>query len=302
VKRAGFSRPFFYHANLIKGLLKNLLFMRQIFTFFILVLVFELPYSISFSADTIPEAKGSIQKFQYKKALQASQDAIGTQLSNYRFTDAYGKGLTLDDFKGKPLVLSLIYTSCYQICPMTIRHLASVVEKARETLGEGNFNVAILGFDSQFDTPQAMQHFANKQGISKANWHLLSADAKTIKALTKQLGFLFFTSPKGFDHVVQATILDADSVIYRQVYGEVFITPLLVEPLKELILGRPQPNQTLLSDLINKVRFFCTNYDPASDSYHFDYSLFIGMLIGIIIIILIVGFLVKEYRRGKRSS
>ena len=111
---------------------------------------------------------------------------------------------------------------------------------------------------------------------------------------------MFFTSPNGFDHVVQATVIDADGVIYRQVYGEVFDTPLLVEPLKELLLGRPQPNQSLLSDLINKVRFFCTNYDPASDSYHFDYSLFIGMIIGAVIIILVAAFLVREYRHGKR--
>lgn len=127
----------------------------------------------------------------------------------------------------------------------------------------------------------------------------MSANDKTIKALTKELGFLFFTSPSGFDHMVQASVIDAKGVVYRQVYGEIFNTPLLVEPLKELILGRPQPNQTLLVDLINKVRFFCTNYDPASDSYHFDYSLFIGMIIGGVIIILIIMFLWKEYRRHK---
>jgi len=72
--------------------------------------------------------------------------------------------------------------------------------------------------------------------------------------------------------------------------------------LKELILGRPQPNNTVLADLINKVRFFCTNYDPASDSYHFDYSLFIGMIIGALIIILIIIFLVQEYRQLKRIN
>ena len=96
-------------------------------------------------------------------------------------------------------------------------------------------------------------------------------------------------------------IIDAEGVIYRQVYGEIFNTPLLLEPLKELLLGRPQPNQTLLADLINKVRFFCTNYDPASDSYHFDYSLFIGMLIGAIIIILIFIFLLMDVRRYNTS-
>lgn len=264
-------------------------------------LVFGLLFSMVLTADSEPKSRGSIQKFQYKKALEESQNAIGNRLSNFRLTDASGRGMTLHELHGKPLVLSLIYTSCYQICPMTTRHLASVVEKARKTLGHDKFAVALLGFDSQFDSPQAMKHFARKQGVEDANWVLLSADDKTIPALTKELGFLFFTSPNGFDHMVQATVIDAEGVIYRQVYGEVFNTPLLIEPLKDLLLGRPQPNQTLLSDLINKVRFFCTNYDPASDSYHFDYSLFIGMIIGGIIIILILIFMVREYRRGKSS-
>lgn len=253
-------------------------------------------------ASLIPEAKtsGSIQKFQNKEALKASQGAIGNKLSNHQFLDASGKGVKLYELKGKPLVLSLIYTSCYQTCPMTTRHLATVVEKARKTLGHDKFNIALLGFDSQFDSPLAMKHFAKKHGIQDSNWYLLSADPKTIKRFTKELGFLFYSSPNGFDHMVQATVVDADSIIYRQVYGEVFDTPLLIEPLKELILGRPQPNQTILADLVNKVRFFCTNYDPASDSYHFDYSLFIGMIIGALIILLIMIFLFKEFRFLKR--
>lgn len=277
--------------------------MRQLFIF--IVLSFSLNFSAKLMADTPfkleAKSKGSIQKFQNKKALEESQAAIGNQLSNFRLTDASGRGLKLHDLLGKPLVISLIFTSCYQTCPVTTRHLSSVIEKAREALGHDKFSVAVLGFDAQADSPQAMKYFGKKQGIENANWHLLSADSKTIKDFTKELGFLFFTSPSGFDHMVQATVIDAKGVVYRQVYGEVFNTPLLIEPLKELILGRPQPNQTLLSDLINKVRFFCTNYDPASDSYHFDYSLFIGMLIGGIIIILIVVFLWKEYRKYKAT-
>ena len=273
--------------------------MRQLF----IILSFSLLFSTTLIAESPlkleAKSKGTIQKFQNKKALEESQAAIGNQLSNFRLTDASGRGLKLHDVLGKPLVVSLIYTSCYQTCPVTTRYLASIVEKARKTLGHDKFSVALLGFDSQADSPQAMKYFAKKHGVDDANWHLWSADSKTIKDLTKELGFLFFSSPNGFDHMVQATIIDEKGVIYRQVYGEIFNTPLLVEPLKELILGRPQPNQTLLSDLINKVRFFCTNYDPASDSYHFDYSLFIGMIIGGAIVILIIVFLLKEYRRNK---
>ncbi len=248
------------------------------------------------------ESPDSVRAFQYKAALQQSQDAIGTVLGNHSLTDHNGHALSLADLRGKPLVLSLIYTSCYQICPMTTRHLAKVVDKARAALGEDSFNVAVLGFDAYNDSPQAMIHFARKQGIDDRGWRLLSASPDTIIALSKELGFEYFSSPNGFDHITQATVIDAEGRIYRQVYGEVFETPLLVEPLKDLVLGQPKPNQTLLSELIDKVRFFCTTYDPARDAYHFDYSLFIGLFIGASIILSGIVLLVREIMHNRRTA
>jgi protein SCO1/2 len=243
-----------------------------------------------------------VKEFRYKEVLQKSQDAIGNVLSNHPLTDHNGQALSMDDLRGKPLVLSLVYTSCYQICPMTIRNLAKVVDKARDALGENSFNVAVLGFDVYNDSPQAMIHFARKQGIDNRGWRLLSISPDSINALSEELGFEFFSSPNGFDHITQATVIDAEGRVYRQVYGEVIDTPLLVEPLKQLVLGQPKPNQTLLSELINKVRFFCTTYDPARDAYHFDYSLFIGMAIGGSIILIGIILLVREIRQGRRSA
>jgi len=251
------------------------------------------------AAETENQARESINEFQYKSALQASQQAIGVTLGDHPLTDDQGRALSLSDFRGKPLVLSLIYTSCYHTCPMTTRHLSKVVEKAREALGTDRFAVALLGFDAQHDSPQAMRYFAGKQGVEDADWYLLSASGDTVNALTQELGFAFFSSPNGFDHIVQASIIDADGRIYRQVYGEVFDTPLLVEPLKELVLGRPKPGQTFMSDLLDKVRFFCTTYDPSRDAYHFDYSLFIGMAIGALIIIWGTVFIVRALLQGR---
>jgi len=233
--------------------------------------------------------------FEYKTALQYSQAAIGKTLGDYSFTDRTGKIISLTALRGKPLVISLIYTSCYHTCPMTTQHLARIVQKARDALGADSFTVATIGFDTQFDTPQAMHHFANKQDITLDNWYFLSSDTDTLNALIKDLGFLFFRSPRGYDHIVQASVIDANGEIYRQVYGEVFNTPLLVEPLKQLIFGQPQAEQPFLDDLINKVRFFCTTYDPNSDAYHFDYSIFVGMFIGATIILLTFFFLVRAF-------
>ncbi len=239
--------------------------------------------------------------FDYDTALKISQDAIGQQLGDYSFIDAQGQSLSTKDFRGKPLVLSMVYTSCYKICPMTTRHLSKVVEKARDALGKNNFAVAVVGFDTPVDTPKAMQYFANKQGVHNKDWHLLSLSEKDAKALAKDTGFIYFPSVNGFDHLIQATIIDAESKVYRQVYGQVFETPSLIEPLKDLILGEPKPNQTFLSSVVDKIKLFCTTYDPVRDGYFFDYSLFIGIFVGASIILFIITFMVIEWRKAGRK-
>lgn len=249
----------------------------------------------------VPVAQASTQNpeqaFDYDTALTTSQRAIGNPVGAYRFTDVDGKVVTLEQLRGKPLVLSMVYTSCYQICPMTTRNLSSVVEKAREALGDNSFNVALIGFDTAVDTPDAMRYFANRQGVYGQNWQLLSTDQQTVEALSRDLGFLFYPSSAGFDHLIQVTIIDAEGRVYRQVYGQAFDTPMLVDPLIELVLGRSPPEQPLLANLVNRIKLFCTTYDPARDGYYFDYSLFIGMLIGATIIGIAGTVVVRGWRQ-----
>jgi len=240
--------------------------------------------------------------FDSRRALEISQAAIGNQLGDFKLVSGSGEPVSMASLRGKPLVLSLVYTSCYHICPMTTRHLSKVVEKARDALGTDSFNVATLGFDARHDTPETLRQFAKNQDIDGRDWLLLSADEETAGSLVEQLGFTYIASPRGFDHVIQATVIDGEGHIYRQVYGEVFETPLLVEPLKELVLGRPKPGQPFLSDLLDRVRFFCTTYDPSRDAYHFDLSIFIGMSIGALILILSFLFVGRELVRRRRSA
>jgi len=267
--------------------------------FIILLVAFVLNLPLSaLASETIPPIKASEQTFDYDAALAFSQASIGNEVTDFSLVSAKGKSVNLSDFRGKPLIISMIYTSCYQICPMTTRHLSTVVEKAREALGHDSFDIAIIGFDTQVDTPAAMQYFANKQGISDKGWHLLSVRQNDVQNLASETGFLYETSSNGFDHLIQATILDADGIVYRQVYGQAFETPKLVDPLIELVLGRPSPMDSLLTNLGSKIKLFCTTYDPVRDGYYFDYSLFIGMFIGGSIILLTGFALVRERQKG----
>ena len=165
-------------------------------------------------------------------ALAISQGAIGKMLGDYTLRDTNGQPFSLSSLRGKPVVISMIYTSCHHICPSITRNLGDTIEVAQEALGEDTFSVVTVGFDWRVDTPDRMREFESRLGVSGVpNWHFLATEAQVVDDLSNNLGFLFFTSAKGFDHLAQATVIDADGRVYRQVYGVDVETTAVVEPL-----------------------------------------------------------------------
>lgn len=233
-------------------------------------------------------------------ALRISQAAIGRLVGDYAFNGIDGTRHQLAQYRGKPLVISLIYTSCYHICPTTTRHLAEVIERAQSVLGEDSFAVITVGFDAARDTPQAMKDFASEQKVAAVHWDFLSSDAQTIAAFSRDLGFQFRPTGGGFDHLLQTTILDADGVVRRQVYGMDYDTPILIEPIKRLIFGE-KLSEGFFERMTNKFRLFCTVYDPAADRYRFNYSILVGLAMGAAMGIFFIFLLVREWRYSRRA-
>lgn len=237
----------------------------------------------------------SIKRYSSEEALKISQDALRKRIGHYQLQSASGETVSTAQFQGKPLIISLVYTSCYHICPTTTQSLNRVVQKAKQVLGGSSFNVATIGFDSANDTPEAMKQFAEGYGSLSSNWYFLSADQGTVNALARDTGFIYTPSASGFDHLIQATIIDQHGSVYRQVYGMEPQTPHFVEPLKELIFGQPV-DDSFFSQLTSKVKLFCTIYDPKQDRYYFNYSIFIGLLVGLVMGGFFITLFIREWR------
>ena len=204
-------------------------------------------------------------------------------MGSHVFRDRSVREIDLTDLRGKPLVVNMIYTSCYNTCPVILESLYDGVKVAQDALGEDSFSVVTIGFDARNDTPQRMRDFARSRGVDLPNWYFLSGKKEIIERLSKTLGFIYFPSPKGFDHLAQTSVLKSDGTIYRHVYGSNFGPQALAEPLKELVFGI-ESAQSLTQAIINRVRLFCTIYDPRAERYRFDYSIFIGGIIGLLIL------------------
>lgn len=263
-----------------------------------MVVRYILAFLVALPATLLAE-QGERQRvaFDRDQALEASRGALGTLAPDVELRMPDGTEVQLSQFLGKPVVISLIFTSCYHICPTTTQHLKDVVRKARALVGTDRFTVLTIGFDVFRDTPQMMQYFANQQRVSEAGWYFLSADQPAIDKLTASLGFVYYETANGFDHLIQTTLLDGQGRVHRQIYGLDFDTPVLVEPLKSLILG-DDSGAGLVQTFSDRFRLFCTVYDPSQDKYRVDYSIIMGTIIGFLCVGVLGFALFREWRHS----
>ena len=239
--------------------------------------------------------------FDEQLALKESQAALGRQVGNFRFTDSANRAVELADLRGKPLVVHFVYTGCFQVCPTTTQALAAVVREAERSLGPGTFRVATVGFNLPVDDPASMRAFARKYALDSPNWLFLTPQPDSLAALTAQLGFRYEATAAGFDHLLQASILDRDGRVYRQLYGDSFDAPLFVGPLLELVKDAPVPQRSL-EGAWEKFKLLCTVYDPAAGRYRVNYVIVIELAVGASVMLGGIGFVLWEWRRRRRTA
>ena len=197
----------------------------------------------------VPQRPG----LEAKLAYAASQQAIGRTIGDYTLTDREGRPVRLASYRGKPLLVSFIYTGCFEVCPTTTRALNDTVRALQGRFGTKQFNVISVGFNQLADSPQAMKAFAAQHRISQPNWDFLSPPPAIVGPLTRDFGFVYQATPAGFDHVLQVSLVDGEGRIVRQVYGDRPAVDTLGEPMKQLLVGAPLPEATPLETIIGTV-------------------------------------------------
>ncbi|WIM05600.1 MAG: SCO family protein [Candidatus Nitricoxidivorans perseverans] len=265
----------------------------------------------STSAETAPAPKvtarplgsvvnTSLTVLDEKEAVKLSQGVIGQPVGDHVLLDRQGRPTPLSRYRGKPLLVSFIYTACFQVCPTTTRNLQKAVEGTVAMLGADRFNIVSIGFNQPFDSPEAMKSFAKQYGIYLPNWEFLSPAPAIVNDLTRNFGFSYIATPAGFDHINQVTIVDAEGKIFRQVYGESFTAEALAEPLKAMITGASiPPDVNMLGEVLDRIRILCSIYDPVTGKYRTNYAIYFEIA-GLLTFIIWLAWYFWQDRRSRK--
>lgn len=235
-------------------------------------------------------------------ALQLSQAAVGRAIGDFTLFDREGRPVRLAAYRGKPLLVSFIYTGCFQVCPATTRTLEKTVSVVQDSVGSDQFRVISIGFNQPADSPPALKSFAAQHRIDLPNWEFLSPPAAIVADLARDFGFSFVATPAGFDHTLQVSVVDAQGRIYRQIYGDDYSAESLAAPLRQLITGAPVPDDTSLAALVERVRILCSVYDPLTGKYRVRYGLVLEIAGGATFLLWIIWFFLSEWLSRRKSS
>lgn len=107
---------------------------------------------------------------------------------NLPVLDQDGRKLAFYDdvIKGKIVVVSFIYTSCPDICPLTTARMAQLEERLAPLVGKDIFFVSI-SVDPANDTPEKLKSFSKAFGAGPG-WSFLTGQPDELRTIARSLG------------------------------------------------------------------------------------------------------------------
>ena len=125
-------------------------------------------------------------------------------------TDQDGRETKLDDWRGKPVLISMFYSSCQFVCPRIVEAL----KRTEEKLAGQPVPVLMVSFDPARDDTAALKAMADERHLDKSLWTLAHTDARNVRKLAAALNIQYRELPSGdFNHTSVLILLDGEGRI-----------------------------------------------------------------------------------------
>jgi len=133
----------------------------------------------------------------------------------FEFTNQNNIQITTTDFKDKVYVVEFFFTTCPTICPIMNSKMLAL---QNEFIENSNFGIASISITPEFDTPEVLKEYADRQGAKHKNWHFLTGKSEEIVYDLSNKGFKLYAGKGdenhgGFEHSGLFALIDKDGYI-----------------------------------------------------------------------------------------
>jgi protein SCO1/2 len=125
----------------------------------------------------------------------------GVPPRNFALSDEDGKRVSLRDYRGRVVVLTFMYSTCQDTCPIT----ATTIRGALDDLGHDVPALAV-SVDPANDTRDSAEAFLVKRGLSGGRMHFLLGTRAQLAPVWHAYGIQ--PQGNGFEHTARVLLID----------------------------------------------------------------------------------------------
>jgi len=147
-----------------------------------------------------------------------------------------GARVGLADLRGKVVVVTFIYASCADTCPLLTAKLVGIQRR----LGADGPRVRFVAItvDPVKDTPAALRRYAGGHGAKAPGWLFLTGTEEDIGEVARSYGVYVKKRPAGdVDHTFLTSLIDGEGVLRVQYLGVRFDPDELLRDIQTLVRG-----------------------------------------------------------------
>ena len=158
----------------------------------------------------------------------------------FNLTNQDGKRVSLNDLRGDVTVVTFIFTSCSDTCPMLTAKLVGI--QRRLGMDEPKVAFAAITVDPLNDTPPVLKKYALAHSANLATFSFLTGSFKEIEEVTRGYAVYWKKQPSGnVDHTFLTSIIDRNGTLRVQYLGVRFDPKEFQADLKSVLAeGRTQ--------------------------------------------------------------
>jgi protein SCO1 len=120
--------------------------------------------------------------------LSACAEQLGPTMPPFALVDQSGRSVRSESLRGHALVVSFVFTTCVEACPLITAQLARVQARARTEDLDGRVRFVSITLDPATDTPEVLRRYANAYGIDLTTWHFLTGTPDDVARLIRAVG------------------------------------------------------------------------------------------------------------------
>jgi cytochrome oxidase Cu insertion factor (SCO1/SenC/PrrC family) len=167
----------------------------------------------------------------------ASPDKREALAIGFTLTDQDGKAFELKSIKGKPTVVTFIFTRCPnpQMCPLQGVKMAALQKQLEKAELAGKVNLLLITFDPDYDTPERLKKWGEANGLKFTDQvKMLRPDPREFLDFKDEFGFRAFYTDGQLNHQTDLFLIDAQTRI-AAFYGGMWDDKKVWEEVRKLV-------------------------------------------------------------------